>query len=60
MNPPEENDSPNEDERDAAFVAGWNSEKIGANPFPQDSTLARIFVDGWAMRIKINKLGLEP
>ena len=49
-------DEPTDKERDDAFVAGWNSELVGDNPYK--STLARIFVDGWVMRVRLTRLGL--
>ena len=45
-------------ERDDAFCAGYRSEKCSDNPFKEMTTLARIFVDGWATRVKLEHLGL--
>ena len=51
---------PTEADVDKAFADGWNTEKLGDNPYPEQSTLGRFFVDGWVTRIRVKRLGLIP
>ena len=50
---------PSDEERDEAFVKGWKSELIGSNPYPDNTILGRVFVEGWCMREKIKRLRLR-
>ena len=53
-------EEPTDKERDDAFCAGYKSEKCGDNPYKEighEAILGRIFVDGWATRIKLERLG---
>lgn len=40
-------DEPTDAERETAFLAGFTSSSIYANPYRDDTTEARAFVDGW-------------